>query len=108
MGSVITKTILLATMVFALIPNVMLSEKNRPNIVIPLADEPFFYYMAYNPPHWPLHAIPADVDKFVGKYMKGWDVLHQERFNRQVAMGLFDRSLRVSPRDENVRLWYEV
>ncbi|MDA3865791.1 MAG: arylsulfatase [Salinivirgaceae bacterium] len=70
--------------------------------------QPFFLYMAYNAPHWPLHAKKEDVDKFIGKYMEGWDVLRQKRFERQVAMGLFDESLGLSPRDTNVRPWSEV
>lgn len=68
-------------------------------------NNPFFLYIAYNAPHWPLHAKQEDVNKFLGKYMEGWDILRQKRFERQVKMGLFDASLGVSPRDENVRPW---
>jgi arylsulfatase A-like enzyme len=71
-------------------------------------DKPFFLYLAFNAPHWPLHAKQEDIEKFEGKYLKGWDVLRQERFQRQVEMGLFDKSLGVSPRDSNVRPWGEV
>ncbi|QDU86819.1 Arylsulfatase [Pirellulimonas nuda] len=71
-------------------------------------DAPFFLYLAYNAPHWPLHAKPADIEKFVGKYRKGWDALRQERFDRQVEMGLFDKSPGLSPRDAEVRPWDEV
>nr|WP_319273152.1 arylsulfatase [uncultured Draconibacterium sp.] len=72
------------------------------------SDQPFFLYMAYNAPHWPLQAKKEDVDKFVGKYMTGWDELRKNRFARQVDMGLFDSSLGISPRDEHVRSWEEV
>lgn len=68
-------------------------------------DHPFFLYLAYNAPHWPLHAKDEDIRKFVGKYMSGWDKLRQERFERQLKMGLFDKDLRLSPRDERVRAW---
>ena len=73
-----------------------------------LETQPFFLYMAYNAPHWPLHAKQEDVAKFVGKYMHGWDVLRQKRFERQVELGLFDESLGVSPRDSNVRPWEQI
>ncbi|MCB1123443.1 MAG: sulfatase-like hydrolase/transferase, partial [Verrucomicrobiae bacterium] len=71
-------------------------------------EKPFFLYLAFNAPHWPLHAKEEDIRQFVGKYMKGWDQLRQERFERQVKLGLFDPSLGVSPRDANVRPWDEV
>lgn len=71
-------------------------------------DKPFFLYLSHNAPHWPLHAKQEDIQQFVGKYMKGWDAIRKERFERQVEMGLFDESLGVSPRDPTVRPWSEV
>jgi len=52
------------------------------------AGAPFFLYLAYNAPHWPLHAWPEDLAKYRGKYRKGWDVLRKERYERMIAMGL--------------------
>jgi arylsulfatase A-like enzyme len=69
---------------------------------------PFFLYLAYNAPHWPLHAKDEDIQKFVGKFTKGWDVLRRERFERQLKMGLFDANVQLTPRDERVRPWGEV
>ncbi len=66
---------------------------------------PFFLYLAYNAPHWPLHAKNEDIEKFVGKFTKGWDVLRKERFERQLKMGLFDAKTQLTPRDERVRPW---
>lgn len=66
---------------------------------------PFFLYLAYTAPHWPLHALPEDIEKYRGKYMKGWDVLRHERHERQVAMGLVSRSWGISPLDEGVPAW---
>ncbi len=70
--------------------------------------KPFFLYLAFNAPHWPLQAKKADYEKFVGKYLKGWDVLREERYQRQKAMKLFDRDIPLSPRDARVRPWSEV
>lgn len=61
-------------------------------------DRPFFLYLAFTSPHWPLHAHQEEVQKYVGKYMKGWDVLRQERLQRQVKMGLIDKSWKLSDR----------
>ncbi|MBW1903618.1 MAG: sulfatase-like hydrolase/transferase [Deltaproteobacteria bacterium] len=51
-------------------------------------DAPFFMYLAFNAAHWPLHAKPEDIDKYRGKYMKGWDELRLERIKRLEAMGI--------------------
>lgn len=71
-------------------------------------NKPFFLYLAFNAPHWPLQAKKADYEKFVGKYLKGWDVLREERYQKQKALGLFDRPISLSPRDPRVRAWSEV
>ena len=65
----------------------------------------FFLYVAYNAPHWPLQARPEDVEKYRGKYMKGWDVVSHERFKRQQQMGLVKPQWKLPPRDEQVDAW---
>jgi arylsulfatase A-like enzyme len=61
--------------------------------------KPFFLYMAYNAPHYPLHALPEDIEKYRGKYLKGWDLLRKERYRRLIQMGLIDKNWAMSPRD---------
>ena len=61
-------------------------------------DRPFFLYLAYTAPHWPLHAHQEEVRKYVGKYMMGWDELRRERLARQVKMGLMDGQWQLSDR----------
>lgn len=61
-------------------------------------DRPFFLYLAYTSPHWPLHAHQEEVRKYVGKYMMGWDELRKQRLERQVGMGLIDKSWQLSER----------
>ncbi|PWJ37998.1 arylsulfatase [Sediminitomix flava] len=72
------------------------------------SDNPFFLYLAYTAPHWPLHAKDEDIKKFVGKFTKGWDQLRKERFERMVKMGLMDKKWGLSERDHRVRAWEEV
>jgi len=60
--------------------------------------KPFFLYMAYNAPHYPLHALPEDIEKYRGKYMKGWDALRKERYARLIRMGLIDKKWALSAR----------
>lgn len=63
------------------------------------SDRPFFLYLAYNAPHWPVQAPQEVVDKYKGKYMKGWSVLREERYHRMVAMGLVKPDDLFSPDD---------
>ncbi len=52
--------------------------------------DPFFLYVAYSAPHWPLHAKKEDIKKYEHKYDEGWDVLRKRRYEKSVALGLFD------------------
>ncbi len=59
-------------------------------------DRPFFLYLAYTCPHWPLHAHQQEVNKYRGKYGMGWDQLRQQRLKRQIEMGLIDPKWKLS------------
>ena len=61
-------------------------------------ENPFFLYLAYNAPHYPLHALPGDIEKYRGKYMKGWDVIRRERYERLIKLGLIDKKWAMSAR----------
>ncbi|TKJ39624.1 MAG: sulfatase [Planctomycetes bacterium B3_Pla] len=61
-------------------------------------DKPFFLYLAYNAPHYPLHALPEDIEKYRGRYMKGWDVLRKKRYERLIRLGLIDKKWAPSER----------
>lgn len=56
-------------------------------------DKPFFQYIAFHAPHFPLHALPQDIAKYRDKYLSGWDVMRKERHQRQTAMGLVNTPL---------------
>ncbi|MBM1107168.1 arylsulfatase [Aurantibacter crassamenti] len=68
-------------------------------------DQPFFLYLAYTAPHWPLHAEQEDIDKYRGKFKEGWDKLRGERYSRMVEMGLVDDNWPMSTRDPDVSSW---
>ena len=52
------------------------------------AERPFFQYIAFTAPHFPLQALPADIARYAGRYNDGWDKVRQARFERMVARGL--------------------
>ena len=68
-------------------------------------DDPFFMYVSFNAPHWPLHAKPEDIAKYKGRYDDGWDALRTNRYNRMVAMGLVDPSETPNAPNESGRAW---
>jgi len=70
------------------------------------AKKPFFLYLAYNAPHFPLQAPPEDIARFRhGIYTNGWDVLREARHARQIAAGLVDKRWPLSPRPPEVKAW---
>ena len=69
------------------------------------ADRPFFLYLAYNAPHWPLHAPQEEIDKYLGKYMGGWAKLRRSRMDRMQAMGLIPKQWKLSPQDPDAADW---
>ena len=71
-------------------------------------DAPFFLYLAFTAPHWPLHAPAADVARFRGRYGIGWDSLRAMRHRRLVDLGLVDARWPMAPRPEQVPAWDSV
>jgi arylsulfatase A-like enzyme len=71
-------------------------------------EDPFFLYVAYTAPHWPLHAKPDDIEKYKGKYDAGWDVLKTSRFQRQRDMRLFPQGTPIDPVIDRGNSWDEL
>jgi arylsulfatase len=69
---------------------------------------PFFLYLAYNAPHWPLHALPEDIEKYIGKYKDGWLPLREKRWKRQIELGIIDSAWGMSPQDPEAIDWSNV
>lgn len=52
-------------------------------------NRPFMMYLAYTAPHWPLMALPEDIDKYKDVYQVGWEKIRNDRYERQKKMNLF-------------------
>ena len=52
------------------------------------ADTPFFSFVAFTAPHFPVQAPAADIAKYKTRYLAGWDALRTERFERQKSLHL--------------------
>ncbi|MCX6878095.1 MAG: arylsulfatase [Verrucomicrobia bacterium] len=68
-------------------------------------DQPFFLYLAFNAPHFPLMAPPDDIAKFRGKYMLGWDQLRKQRHAKQITLGIVDQAWPLAPRPPELKAW---
>jgi arylsulfatase A-like enzyme len=66
---------------------------------------PFFLYLAYTAPHFPLHAPEEDVAKYLATYQKGWDIIRRERYDRMVRLGLIDQRFEFPDRPADIPAW---
>jgi arylsulfatase A-like enzyme len=62
-------------------------------------DSPFFLYLAYTAPHWPLHAPEEDVQVYAHTFDDGWDALRPRRLARLVEEGILPADSELSERD---------
>jgi len=67
--------------------------------------KPVFAYFAYTSPHWPLHAPDRSLDKFVGKYDEGYDVIRAKNFERAKKMGFTPKNAVMPPRPNFIPAW---
>ena len=70
--------------------------------------QPFFQYIAFNAPHYPLQARQRDVVKYAGRYADGWDSIRVQRYRRQVKMGLIRPECALSARPDYIPAWEEL
>jgi arylsulfatase A-like enzyme len=71
----------------------------------PQNDSPFFLYLAYTAPHWPLHARQEDIARYTGQYRNGWDATRTSRHETLNSLGILEKSWTISRRDENAPPW---
>jgi len=71
-------------------------------------DKPFFAYLAYTAPHWPLQAPDASIARQTGNYDEGYDVIHERRLNRLTAAGLLRDGVEIAPRLPGEPAWNEL
>jgi arylsulfatase len=51
-------------------------------------EQPFFAYLAFTAPHWPLQAHTDDIARYRGRYDAGFDALREQRLARQRKLGI--------------------
>mgnify|MGYP002629983742 CR=1 FL=1 len=59
---------------------------------------PWFLYLAYNSPHFPLHAPKEDIERYRDRYTTGWDAARESRLKRMKELGIVPENTELSPR----------
>ena len=71
-------------------------------------DKPFFAYLTYTAPHWPLQVPDEYLYKYKGKYDMGYDSLRVLRFQHQKAMGVIPANAKLPPRLSTIKPWKQL
>lgn len=69
---------------------------------------PFFLYLAYTAPHYPLHAPEEDVRKYEQLYAQGWDLIRKKRYARMQELGLVDARYHLTERPAEIPEWDKI
>jgi arylsulfatase len=71
-------------------------------------DKPFFLYTSFGATHAPHHVAPEWIEKYTGKFDKGWDVVRQETLANMKTKGIVPEDTELTGRPEGVRAWEEL
>ena len=66
---------------------------------------PFFAYLSFTAPHWPLQAPQDAISKYEGAYAEGWDAVRSKRFERMKSAGLVPQEVDLPARSVDVPAW---
>ena len=71
-------------------------------------DKPFFLYLSFGATHAPHHVAPEWIEKYKGKFDKGWDAVREETLANMKAKGLVPEDTQLTDRPPGVRAWDEL
>jgi arylsulfatase len=66
---------------------------------------PFFHYIAFNAPHYPLQAPESDVNNYLGMYDQGWENIREARFKKQKELEVFSTMVDLPPLPGHMTPW---
>jgi len=93
------------------LPRDFYSSKNYADKAIEFIDEsqqkgkPFFHFLTYTAPHWPLQVPDDYVDLYKGQYDDGYEKLAERRFEKAKAVGVIPANAELPPLSPNVQFW---
>jgi arylsulfatase A-like enzyme len=71
-------------------------------------ERPFFAYLAFTAPHFPLQAPRESIAKYEGRYDRGYDAIHEQRIRRMQRLGLLADDIVSFPRLTTETPWSEL
>lgn len=71
-------------------------------------DKPFFTYLAFTAPHWPLQAPEPYINKYQGRYDEGYEAIRQQRVGKMKEMGLIGHELAANVPFDELPAWDEL
>jgi arylsulfatase len=71
-------------------------------------EKPFFLWMAFGAGHAPHHAPKEFIEKYKGKFDRGWDLEREEVLARQKEMGIVPPETPLAPRNPGIQAWDEL
>ena len=72
------------------------------------SEQPFFAYLSFTAPHWPLQAPERAIAGQAGRYDEGYDVLASQRLERTRELGLVAQDAGRSARSPKEMPWSEL
>lgn len=71
-------------------------------------DKPFFTFLAFTAPHWPLQAPESYINKYEGRYDEGYEAIRQQRVGKMKEMGLIGHELAANVPFDELPSWDEL
>lgn len=72
------------------------------------ASKPFFGYLAFGATHAPVQVPKSYIDKYVAVFEKGWDRIREERYKRQIELGIIPANTKLPPRNPGDPGWSDL
>jgi len=72
------------------------------------AKKPFFMYVAFGATHAPIQVPKSYIDKYATTFEKGWDKIREERYQRQLKMGVIPPGTKLPPRNPGDPAWADL
>ncbi|MDG2088938.1 MAG: sulfatase-like hydrolase/transferase [Arenicellaceae bacterium] len=69
---------------------------------------PFFAYLAFTAPHWPLQAPSEYIEKYRGRYDSGYEILREQRLQGLKERGVVASNVKLPPLPESIKPWSEL
>jgi arylsulfatase A-like enzyme len=72
------------------------------------ATKPFFLHVAFGATHAPVQVPKRYIDKYVSTFQKGWDQIREERYKRQLELGVIPPDTKLPPRNPGDPAWKDL